>query len=190
LIKDDDGSIKPLLTWIQFEAHSNQGLYAKGWFFLVHEAFKSALDIFHVERINKEKTPLLRDSISFTLAGIPHQKLKEKLKSENIQLKNSDLHNKIMDHKIKDLVETQGAQMKFSFKKGDSLETRCGNWCVQVDQARDDSEEKMGNVGFSIYEKQVATDFQGVWKKLDWFNTSQAEFVRLLETGSCEKIRL
>ena len=54
--------------------------------------------------------------------------------------------------------------MKFSFKKGDSLETRCGNWCVQVDQAREDSEEKMGNVGFSIYEKKSRLIFKAYGK--------------------------
>lgn len=130
------------LQWVTFGADG----YASGWFFLVHSAFKGALDICLAERSVK---------------------------------------------KVKRLVETEGSPMCFSFSRGDSANSRCGNWSIQIDQSTFDTIKSPGNVGFMVYTKhQPMNAHEGVWRQFKWLSTSQQEFVALLMSGACQSIDL
>lgn len=138
----DKKSKRKELSWVKF---GNDG-YAIDWFFLVHTAFKSALDIYFVER------------------------------SKN---------------KIKYLVETEGYPMRFSFSVGDSVNSRCGNWSLQVDQSTPDGDNSVGNVGFVIYAKNEPSNiYEGIWRRHKWLSTSQNDFVSLLICGKCDVVDL
>lgn len=190
----DKKSYRPLLEWVVFKEQSGlNGSYADGWFFLVHSAFKSALDINFVERINKQETVTLRGKKSIELTGMSHDDYKANLKKDGIPLNSDESHIEIMGYVHKDLVETQGNPMLFSFRSSDSLESRCNKWSVQVDQAVSDSEAKQGNVGFNLYDinpNPKPVHSQGIWKKVKWYNIPQADFVDLLRFGKCSALNL
>ena len=122
-----------------------------------------------------------------------HDDYKEKLKNEGVRIGDDECHQDIMKYAHKDLVETQGNPMLFSFRKSDSLESKCGKWSVQVDQAISDTKDKQGNVGLNLYERNLSPNpahNQGIWKKVNWFNISQSDFVELLRHGKCPAINL
>jgi hypothetical protein len=140
--EQDAKSKRKELSWVKF---GNDG-YAIDWFFLVHAAFKCALDIYFVERS--------RD-------------------------------------KIKYLLETEGDPMRFSFSVGDSVNSCCGNWSLQVDQSTPDTINSFGSVGFLIYVKHdPSNSYEGIWKRYKWLSTSQNDFVSLLICGKCDVVDL
>lgn len=170
-------------------AHELNGNYAKNWFFLVHTAFKSALDISYSTLINNEETTKLRDKKCFELTGKSHKEYKETLKSSGINFASDETHKEVMAYKIQQLIETEGNPPLFSFKKSDSLESRCGNWSLQVEQATPDTIESDGLVGVQVYSRNMPTNkFEGVWKRDVWVSMPQKDFVNLLITGKHHSI--
>lgn len=175
------------LNWVQFD----QDGYAIDWYFLVHAAFKDALDIYYVVRVNATKTADLRDKKSLEITGSSHAAYKNKLKISGYKLSDDEIHCEIMKYKIGYIVETGGMPALFSFRASDSMESRCGCWSVQIDQATPDQNGVVGNVGFTLYEKNHAPGiFNGVWKKNSWRSVSQSEFVSLLRHGKCQSLDL
>jgi SWIM zinc finger len=179
------------LKWVIFDGSDLAGGYAQGWFFLTHSAFKDALDIRYAEFINTLKTAELRDKKSSEITGYRLSSFQRSLNARGIRKSKSPEYQLIMSYKVPYMMETEGEPMQFSFSKGDSLNSRCGNWSVQVDQSIPDSMDRDGNVGFSIYERNLnPIGFEGVWKKHSWLSVTQAEFVKLLMTGSCAGLTL
>lgn len=184
------GSRNPIHS-IQFkEAYGLNGKYAIGWFFLVHTAFKSALDISHSTWMDEVKTLALRDRKCIEFTGKTHRQYKEGLRIAGINLTEDGNHNEVMSYKIQRLIETEGNPPMLSFKKSDSLDSRCGMWSIQVEQANPDQDKKFGNVGFTIYRAKPHSNSNGIWEKYKWMATSQSEFVELLRLGKCSSIDL
>ncbi|WAS55390.1 hypothetical protein MK974_06330 [Burkholderia ambifaria] len=165
--------------------------FAKGWYFWVSAPFKPALDIAHNEYIDDEKTQVLRNKKSHALFGVSHDELKERIKASGEGLSDSDDHKRIMSFAIRYLVETQGEPPLYGFRETDGLESRCGEWYVQVEQAIADADDKQGNVGFRLYARNHdAQAGEGVWVLESWLTVSQWEFVELLRTGRCRVVDL
>lgn len=181
------------LKWVSFgEVREGINGYAEDWFFWVHAAFKPALDIYHVEVIDKEKTATLREKMSLELFGITHAELKRRVSESGETLGDSDEHKQVMAYSRKDLIETEGLPLLFSFRQTDSLESRCGEWYVKISQAIPATDENPGSVGFDLFERNhhFSVKSSGVWQKKEWFNTTQRDFVDLLKTGRCSVIDL
>lgn len=187
-----EGAIRPPLSWIEFrEEDSRAGRYASGWFFLVHEAFKPALDISNMTRIDKFKTADLRGKKSIELTGVGFDECKKNKKSFTNSVFWEEAYDEIISYKVLYRLETQGNPLLFSFRKSDTIESRCGNWSVQIDQSTFDTIKSPGNVGFMVYTKhQPMNAHEGVWRKFKWLSTSQQEFVALLMSGACQSIDL
>lgn len=186
-----NGAIRPPLSWVDFQIeYSRVGKYAQGWFFLVHESFKPALDILNMTRIDKTKTIDLRNKKSIEITGIGFDECKENKKSFADSVFWESAYDEIMSYKITYSIETQGNPLLFSFRKTDSLESRCGNWSIQVDQATPDQEKKLGTVGFTLYRVRQPSNSYGVWEKYTWLSTSQSKFVELLKLGKNSVIDL
>ncbi|WP_155016903.1 hypothetical protein [Burkholderia ubonensis] len=165
--------------------------FAKDWYFWVSASFKPALDIGYNEYIDDEKTQTLRDKKSHELFGVSHDELKNRIKASGKGLSDSDDHKRIMAFATRYLVETQGEPPLYSFRETDSLESRCGEWYVQVDQAIADTDDGQGNVGFRLYARNRDVQAgEGIWSLKSWLTTSQREFVELLRTGRCRVIDL
>ncbi|WP_175700000.1 hypothetical protein [Burkholderia ambifaria] len=165
--------------------------FAKDWYFWVSASFKPALDIGHNEYIDDEKTQALRNKKSHELFGVSHDELKDRIKASGEGLSDSDDHKRIMAFAFRYLVETQGEPPLYSFRETDSLESRCGEWYVQVEQAIADADDRQGNVGFRLYARNHdAQAGEGIWVLKNWLATSQREFVELLRTGRCRVVDL
>lgn len=103
--------------------------FAKGWAFLVPEAFRPALDILPGVRVNKEATEQLR-------AG----RLKElgfaSLDDLNARTMDADERRGILDqiarYKVSDKVWTEGNPPAYAFHEGDTLHSRDGDMTMQV----------------------------------------------------------
>lgn len=189
LLQDDTRKRVPHLSISFREALDRPGTFAEEWFFWVHDAFKPALDIAHIEIINSAKTEELRNKHCVRLYGMQHKDLIAKVKASGELLKDSDEHQRIMAYSHKDLVETEGSPALYAFRETDSFESRCGDWYVQITQASPARLDRPGEVGFQVYGRN--TDSSNLrWKKLDWYSTTQAEFVHLLRIGACSVVNL
>lgn len=185
------------LKWVAFsDILGDIDGYAKGWFFWVHKALKPALDIAHVEVIDKKKTSALRDKMSLQLFGVTHEDLKKQISASGEALGDSVEHKQIMAYSHKDLIETEGSPLLFAFRETDSVESRSGEWYIQVSQATPATEQKSGSVGFDLFvrnhdnEVLAGENPKGVWNRKAWFSTTQRDFVELLKTGRCSVIDL
>lgn len=173
------------------DARGDVDSFAKDWYFWVSASFKPALDIGHNEYIDDEKTQALRNKKSHELFGVSHDELKDRVKASGEGLSDSDDHKRIMAFAFRDLVETQGEPPLYSFRETDSLESRCGEWYVQVEQAIADADDRQGNVGFRLYVRNHdAQAGEGIWVLKSWLAASQREFVELLRTGRCRVVDL
>lgn len=165
--------------------------FAKDWYFWVSVSFKPALDIGYNEYLDDEKTQALRDKRSHELFGVSHDALKKRIEENGERLSDSEDHKRIMSFAIRYPVETQGEPPFYGFRETDSLESRSGDWHVQVEQALADTEERQGNVGFRLYARnRDAREGEGVWVAKSWWVTSQRDFAALLRTGRCDVLDL
>ncbi|MCL2656127.1 MAG: hypothetical protein FWD62_01690 [Betaproteobacteria bacterium] len=190
------------------DARNGVSGFAKDWYFWVPGEFKPALDIAYSEYIDEEKTLALRNKRSYELFGCSHDELKKRIEAsydeqkkqseaagekpgKKLSLLDSEEHRQIMSYAIRYLLETQGEPPLYGFRETDSLESKSGEWYVQVEQAVADTEERQGNVGFRLYAKNRNRQAcEGVWAAETWFSTSQSDFVELLRTGRCSVIDL
>jgi hypothetical protein len=84
---------------------------------------------------------------------------------------------------------TEGAPPLYQFGPGDSIESRCGQWYVQVKRGAPDTPGKPGSVEIHIYAPN--TDIPSLrWKVYGEYIISQTDFVELLKTGKCKAISL
>jgi hypothetical protein len=165
--------------------------FAKDWHFWVPASFKPALDIGYNEYLDDEKTQALRDKRSQELYGVSHDMLKKRIEESGERLSESEDHKRIMSFAIRYPVETQGEPPLYAFRESDGLESRSGDWYVQVEQALADTDERQGNVGFRLYARnRDARAGEGAWIAKAWLATSQRDFAALLRTGRCDVIDL
>jgi hypothetical protein len=176
----------------EFSARRNGvGGFAKGWYFWVSASFKPALDVGYNEYLDDDKTLALRDRRALELYGVTHDALKQRIAANGERLADSEAHRRIMSFAIRYPLETQGEPPLYAFREADSLESRSGDWSVQVEQALADTDERAGNVGFRLYaRRRDAQADAGVWVARDWLMTSQRDFVELLRTGRCAVLDL
>ncbi|MGH8790537.1 MAG: hypothetical protein ACREYA_36480 [Cupriavidus necator] len=173
------------------DTRNGVGGFAKGWYFLVSDAFKPALDIGYNEYIDDEKTDALRNKRSLELFGLSHEELKKQIEEAGEKLSDSEEHKRVMSFAIRYGRETQGQPPLYNFRQTDSLESKTGEWYVQVEQAVADTEEKQGKVGFRLYARNHNPKAgEGIWLPQEWLSTSQRDFVDLLRSGRCKVIDL
>jgi hypothetical protein len=167
--------------------------YASSWFFWVHEAFKDAFDIRFIERIDREKTAVLREGMSQELSGLPLRELRRR-KDENAELRQA--HQTIMKAARKVILETEAISPSHTFRATDSFESRCGRWYIQVTWENaekivgtgDDTKICHEELGVEIYRR--FTDPVPRWKKHSLANLRQSDFAQLLETGKAGPLNL
>jgi hypothetical protein len=165
--------------------------FATDWYFWVSDAFKPALDIGFNEYMDDGKTALLRNKRANERFGVSHEELKRRIKASGENLLDSDDHNWIMSYASRYLLETQGEPPMYSFRETDGLESKSGEWYVQVEQAVADTEERQGNVGFRLYGRnRNPKSGEGIWIATSWQTASQRDFVDLLRTGRCSVVDL
>jgi len=157
--------------------------YLRGWFFWVHEAFKPALDISYSEILDKEKTLKLRNSQAQVRGYKSLAMMQESIKAGGIALGDSSLNSEVMRYAIRIPVETQGMLPAFSFRAGDSLESRLGYWYVKVLSARPDERADAGiapgELTFSLYRRR-----ETAWEFSREITCYQHDFVSLLREGA------
>lgn len=179
------------LTSIEFTDSKGETTgYAKGWYFWVHSAFHEALDIRVIELIDKEKTAALREKRSLELFGVTHDDLKRKIIAEGKTLGSSDEHKRIMASKVADGLLTESTNPRYEFRVTDGLESRNGEWYVQVDQTAE-TDAAPGFIGFKLFARNHSPlPKDGIWTKRMWLSTTQQDFATLLRTGRCSVIDL
>lgn len=167
--------------------------FAHGWFFWVHQAFKDALDIRFVERIDPERTDALRERKSQEVSGLPLAELRRR-KKESDEL--AEKFKEVMKASRKMVVETEGESPMYTFRATDSFESRCGKWQIQVSR---ESEEKIGGtgdntkishevLGVTIYRR--SDDPDAIWAKHSSATLWQPELAQLLKTGKAGTVDL
>jgi hypothetical protein len=167
--------------------------FANGWFFFVHDAFKDALDIRFVERIDREKTAGLRDRMSQEQTGLPLAELRRR-QNESPALKKT--YQGIMKAARKKLLETEAVSPTYTFRVSDSFESRCGQWYIQVTSENaekivgngDDTKISYEELGVVIYRRSDGSS--GCWKKYSSANLRQADLAQLLRTGKAGAVNL
>lgn len=165
--------------------------YAKEWYFWVHESFRDALDIRITETIDKAKTAIARDKKSIELFGISHAELKLGIQASSKKLGSSKKHKQVMAVSVTDGGHlTESSQPWYEFRVTDGLESRSGEWYVQVDQTAE-TDGAPQSVGFKLFSRNHSPNKgDGIWKRVTWISMPQAEFVSLLKTGRCSVIDL
>lgn len=167
--------------------------FANAWFFWVHEAFKDALDIRFVERIDREKTAVLRERMSQELSGLPIAELRRR-KEESAELKQA--HQTVMKAARKKILETEAISPSCTFRATDSFESRCGKWYIQVTRRNakkvvgtgDDTRISHEELGVEIYRR--STDRATRWEKHSSANLRQSDLVQLLKIGNAGTVNL
>jgi hypothetical protein len=180
------------LTSIDFSGSRGETKgYAKGWYFWVHSAFQEALDIRVVELMDKEKTAALRDKKSLELFGVTHDALKRGIEASGKKIGDSKEHKQIMTFRVGDGGRlTESINPQYEFRVTDGLESRSGEWYVQVDQTAE-TDGAPGSIGFKLYSRNCSPlSDEGTWTRRTWLSTSQQDFVTLLRTGRCSVIDL
>lgn len=172
--------------------------YAHGWFFWVHQGFKSALDIAYAERIDEKKTSVMRDKRAQRLGYGSLVEYRKSLKEQGILTRDDEEYQAIVKHAVRDSIEAQRMPPLCSFRNTDGLESRCGRWYVQVSQSTPDkllgtSKNRRitsGSVRFQLFERSTSPDAPVLWEPLGWHACSQAEFAALLQHGTCAAMQL
>ncbi|MBB5409466.1 hypothetical protein HDG34_003408 [Paraburkholderia sp. HC6.4b] len=167
--------------------------FANSWFFWVHEAFKDALDIRFVERIDREKTAVLRERMSQESSGLPIAELRRR-KEESAELKQT--HQTVMKAARKQILETEAISPSCTFRATDSFESRCGKWYIQVTRENnekivgtgDDTKISHEELGVEIYRR--STDPATQWEKHSSAKLQQSELAQLLKTGKAGTFNL
>jgi hypothetical protein len=159
--------------------------FAAEWFFLVHKAFRPALDITFRQRINPDKTKEIRDNASYRIFGKSHDALKKEILERGEQLADSPQHQEILRYAYRESVETVGSPQQFSFRTTDGIESRCGRWYVQVLEIKQIGPEEI--VVFALYSRNAVT---GKWNKTATHELSQPAFAQLLRLGQSGHIDL
>lgn len=180
------------LTSIEFtDSKGEVKGYAKGWYFWVHSGFQEALDIRSIESIDKEGTAALRDKKSLELFGVTHGDLKRRIEAAGKKFGNSKEHKQIMTFTVSDGGRlTESTNPQYEFRVTDGLESRTGEWYVQVDQTAE-TDGAPGSIGFKVYSRDHSPfPGEGIWTRQTWLSTSQREFAALLQTGRCSVIDL
>jgi hypothetical protein len=167
--------------------------FANSWFFWVHEAFKDALDIRVVERIDREKTDALRETKAQELSGLP---LAELRRGRKVDAKLEEQFQTVMKATRMTTLETEGIPPTYTFRATDSFESRCGRWYIQV--AREGVEKFVGmgddtkisyeELGVMIYRESANPNTK--WQKYSSVILRQFELVQLLKTGRAGTINL
>ncbi|MBB5462911.1 hypothetical protein [Paraburkholderia sp. Cpub6] len=176
---------------IDFSANRGQvSGFARGWFFWVHQSSKPALDITYSEIIEPNKTQVLRDGEARRRGFDSLADMQSKIKAAGGVLGKSKDNKAVMARSVKMAVVKQGDPPAYSFRVTDTFESRCGNWSIQVGEAKPDSRTgkkktviTAGRVGFDLF-KHIDDDSSERWSRRGWFVVSQKEFVTLLRTGN------
>jgi hypothetical protein len=145
--------------------------YAEGWAFLVHEAFRPALDITLSTLIDKDLTEELR-----------LQKLQDRGYSSWYDLKTrvadineyQSIRTEVFKRKRFIQVWTQGIPPAYDFHEGDTIHSADGMYTVQVNSAGSD-----GMLAVQVYQKG---DDDLMHRCREIF-CSQEEFVGILKNG-------
>ena len=167
--------------------------FADLWFFWVHEAFKDALDIRFVERIDREKTTGLLERTSLEQTGLPFAELRRRTK-ESAESKQKC--RKVLKAPRKMSLETEATSPTYTFQVSDSFESRCGGWYIQVTSENsekivgtgDDTEISHEELGVVVYRRSA--DSGACWEKYTTAVFRQSDFARLLRTGSAGTVNL
>lgn len=84
---------------------------------------------------------------------------------------------------------TEGVPPLYAFRYGDSVESRSGNWHVQVQRATSDTHMAKGSVDIVLYETETE-NLSLRWRKRNHYVLLQEDFVVLLKTGKCGSFSL
>lgn len=138
---------------------------AKGFYFRVPDAYRPALDIHLVERIDKPATKTLR----------------ERARAQGTTDKKS-----LLNLKISRLVWVQGAPPIYAFRSSDLLNTAGDHYNLAVITADPDTpvgrrSKNDGHVVFELFEH---------FESIDRFECTQTEFFSLLNTGRCARLNI
>lgn len=90
---------------------------------------------------------------------------------------------------VKGATWTEGSPPLYQFRDGDSIESRCGLWFVQVKRASPDTQAKQGSVEIDVFGTN-ADDASLRWKKHGEYIATQSDLVELLKTGKCKALSL
>jgi hypothetical protein len=176
---------RPLLTSVEFtDTRNGVGGFAKGWFFWVPSAFKASLDVSTNEYIDEQQTLVIRDRMSHKLFGISHDDLKKRIKDSGEKLADNEDHKILMSYAARYSRETEGRPPLYSFREGDLLESRSGDWHVQIQTAIGDAKAEEGKIGFWLFREGTP------WHRNQMLETSPRDFVGLLRTGRCDVLDL
>lgn len=167
--------------------------FAHGWFFWVHEAFKCALDIRFVERIDANVTLALREKNAQERFGVSLSDLRRRGR-ESVEIKQA--FQEIMNISRKVMLETETNSPAYTFRAGDSFESRCGKWYLQVTHEAVEKIIGVGDetlishevLGVTVYRRAGGSDTR--WVRQRSVELRQADLVVLLKTGWAESVNL
>ena len=167
--------------------------FARGWFFWVHQAFKEAMDIRFVKRVDRERTAQLRERVSNELSRLGFAELRRR-RNESAEF--GAIYAKVMKRSRKMLSETEAILPIYTFRKNDLFESRCGEWQLQI--TAEHIEEIVGiddkttithaELGIVIYRRVPEQGKR--WKPYLSRRLQQPELAQLLKTGSTSAIDL
>jgi hypothetical protein len=170
--------------------------FARGWFFWIHRAARAALDIRFFEAIDSWKTQALRDTEARERGFDSLAAMKAAIKATGKPLASSQDYKAVMARSIQKFVIRQGKPPAYAFREGDSFESRCGNWAIQVVKAKpvDKTEKKKsavtdGRVDFNLF-VLAEPDAPGKWSRHARHAVTQNEFVAILKNGRGGSINL
>lgn len=177
-------------SWVSFcDSRNDIDGYAADWFFWVFKSLKPALDVFYVEAIDENNTAARRDKMSQKLFGLTQQELKDKIKNSGAKLGDSDEYKRVMRYNYTNMIEVEGSPLLFAFREADSLESRCGNWLVQVVRAATATQDNSGEIIFYLF-RRTAQGSKLMWERDSQHGTTQEDFVNLLKNGTCSRVNL
>lgn len=167
--------------------------FASGWFFWVHQAFKEALDIRFVERIDPDKTAQLRERLSNELSRLSLAELRGR-RNESLQFRHS--YAEVMKRSRKTILETEAVEPFYTFRKNDQFESRCGEWQLRITDEHVEAIAGVGDatkityaeLGIVIYRR--CTESGQRWKPDRSLTLQQPELVQLLKTGRAPRADL
>lgn len=167
--------------------------FAHGWFFWVHEAFKCALDIRFVERIDADITSALREKNAQERFGLSLSDLRIRGR-ESVEMKRA--LQEIMKISRKVMLETETNSPAYTFRAGDSFESRCGKWYLQVTHETVEKIVGIGDdtlishevLGVTLYRRADGSGTR--WVRQRSVELHQSDLVALLRTGSAPPVDL
>lgn len=167
--------------------------FASGWFFWVHQAFKDALDIRFVERVDREKTAQLRERVSMELSSLCLAELRRR-RNESAEF--GAIYAEVMKGSRKTILETEATTPAYTFRKSDLFESRCGEWQLQITGENveeivginDETKITYAELGIAIY--RLSTEQEKRWQKYLSLTLQQHELVQLLKIGRTSTVDL